>query len=55
MKKLPQKDWQIKDKLKNHQIRKNLVRAFELLQKLPGDFYEQQRIDTPPQKRNAHG
>ncbi len=34
------------------EIPKNLARAFELLTKLPDDFFSEGRMDTPPQERD---
>ncbi len=39
------------DELVIREIPQNLGRAFEILQALSTDFYKEERVDSPPQKR----
>lgn len=41
------------DKLILWEIPKNLVKAYDLLVSLPEDFFAEERVDTPPQKRES--
>lgn len=35
------------------EVPQNLAKAYDLLVSLPDDFYAEERIDTPPQSREA--